>query len=1109
MKRGSDFIPNGLLSSKAPSVAKVLDQDRWSQAEARTAELLAHIQPNQTSEGRRNAVVSYLRCLIMDCVPCQVFTVGSVPLKTYLPDGDIDLTAFGDNQHSEDSLVQDVMYTLEREEKNEDAEFHVKEVQYIEAEVKIIKCLVENFVVDISFNQIGGLGTLCFLEEVDYLIKQNHLFKRSIILIKAWCFYESRILGSHHGLISTYAVETLVIYLFHVYSNTFAGPLEVLLRFLDFFSKFDWSKYCVSLRGPVPISSLPNMKAEPPRKNCQPLLLSKQFLYVCESSYGVMPSSQELKEKPFVSKYLNIVDPLRANNNLGRSIHKGNFCRIKSAIAFGAKQIERLLDCPEDNLIAEFDLFFKNTWDRNGNGYWLDTRSYNLYIRKNNVTSHESEVKQAQASHGIYQNPANHSEESKQMFGNSYVSAASQTWSSRNNGIFTGTMTSDIEHTNTMKNALDNRGQSPIYSSHEVYDMHHFPGFYTGSEFAHLCSEAPTQHYHNTRISSENQQSFGQISYDWRNEYAFDPEDTSSGYYYENGFGANDENVFPVDEVMLMHQKEHNFPNFNEYLKAPVNVNSNTVSFPPPPTQALASGYMHENSFGVLPENVPSFESFSGHNMPCSQDTAPFPSEWFPSLRSTFYEEELTEPVDYNVLVPHSDHVRQMAVNSGSNSGNSSWETGATIYTPKDYVVTTNQNWLTREKNSGDPPHNRIINKDVNSRARSSFKSALLSTSRTGLSSPSFSSGSSLKTPQPDGVSRKRIGRSTIGTGLRENTSTEAITSYVQALQLGRKVPMTVPNSSVSDHTPVHVAPPGSSQRAVDNRRLFPIADGSSGPSFQVPTMFPFHNVPTETETTFAATNDEHMVAELGNLYPPEPNFSLDSTQHVNHTNHDAAHSGYFVKEGSDILEGDFESYWVNLQYGRFCKNPQSQGPLANPPSITPSMRSRGQFPWYRKPTGVMNSMGHVHTPVPVMPSRRVSPLLHGDAKERVGFWIPRFSEGTGTYLPNSTNYHLRFYRRKGHQKNRHIKDDTYEMKDNHGEREENSHLNSMERFPSPGQFYDNFENPGSNESSPRGESSQSGISTVANFGRDSKSTSTSTSIIKNPWGSTRGTPGQ
>lgn len=63
--------------------------------------------------------------------------------------------------------------------------------------------------------------------QVDQLIGKDHLFKRSIILIKAWCYYESRILGAHHGLISTYALETLVLYIFHLFHSTLDGPLAV------------------------------------------------------------------------------------------------------------------------------------------------------------------------------------------------------------------------------------------------------------------------------------------------------------------------------------------------------------------------------------------------------------------------------------------------------------------------------------------------------------------------------------------------------------------------------------------------------------------------------------------------------------------------------------------------------------------------------------------------------------------------------------------------------------------------------------------------------------------------------------------------------------------
>ena len=63
--------------------------------------------------------------------------------------------------------------------------------------------------------------------QVDRFIGKDHLFKRSIILIKAWCYYESRILGAHHGLISTYALETLVLYIFHLFHSTLDGPLAV------------------------------------------------------------------------------------------------------------------------------------------------------------------------------------------------------------------------------------------------------------------------------------------------------------------------------------------------------------------------------------------------------------------------------------------------------------------------------------------------------------------------------------------------------------------------------------------------------------------------------------------------------------------------------------------------------------------------------------------------------------------------------------------------------------------------------------------------------------------------------------------------------------------
>ena len=63
---------------------------------------------------------------------------GSVPLKTYLPDGDIDLTALSHQRNLKDSWANDVKYILELEGRNPNSLLRVREVQYIQAEVRVM-----------------------------------------------------------------------------------------------------------------------------------------------------------------------------------------------------------------------------------------------------------------------------------------------------------------------------------------------------------------------------------------------------------------------------------------------------------------------------------------------------------------------------------------------------------------------------------------------------------------------------------------------------------------------------------------------------------------------------------------------------------------------------------------------------------------------------------------------------------------------------------------------------------------------------------------------------------------------------------------------------------
>ncbi|KAL4379905.1 hypothetical protein GQ457_02G001120 [Hibiscus cannabinus] len=662
----SGLLPNGLLPNEAASAIRVLDSERWMKAEERTAELIACIQPNAPSEGRRIAVADYVQRLISKCFPCQVFTFGSVPLKTYLPDGDIDLTAFSKNQSLKDSWAHQVRDMLENEEKNENTEFRVKEVQYIQAEVKIIKCLVENIVVDISFNQLGGLCTLCFLEEVDRLVNQNHLFKRSIILIKAWCYYESRILGAHHGLISTYALETLVLYIFHVFNKSFSGPLEVLYRFLEFFSKFDWENFCVSLWGPVPISSLPDITAEPPRKDGGELLLSKYFLDTCSSRYAVC---QENQGQPFVSKHFNVIDPLRINNNLGRSVSKGNFFRIRSAFAFGANKLARLLDCPKEDLYYEVNQFFMNTWERHGSGQRPDAPSNDLWrlrlsnsdntrcsnsvrntssSRGSDISSgHDTQAEGVQGSCGVSSQHVNYQSETTSKI--SDVSTVSCTQSQKSYGCVSNSKTSDKvrRDSNSNKNVHNDKGQTSNAKENlatDVQGRYLFARTRSSPELTETYGEVTSQGRRNrvpeggkTQIASMRSDNNNEIKNVESGMKANDnikssgddpssirhtsirpsidvgnPNGPINSYQDDLGLGTIGQDFSSIPGAQVMPQEEQDLVNlmastahgFNGHVPIPLNLAAAHLPFH---IQSLSMGYNQRNLSGILPSNFQMF----------------------------------------------------------------------------------------------------------------------------------------------------------------------------------------------------------------------------------------------------------------------------------------------------------------------------------------------------------------------------------------------------------------------------------------------------------------------------------------------------------------------
>ncbi|CBZ54776.1 hypothetical protein NCLIV_052020 [Neospora caninum Liverpool] len=210
-----------------------------------------------------------------DEINITVYRYGSFPLRTFLPDGDLDIgiisynrrTGVVEGEEESDALLAVLLDKFQREDVKTHKTFPLREASLVDAEVRILKCIVSGIAVDVSVNKVGGCCSLVFLELADRRIGRHHLFKRSVLLIKSWFAYESHLLGSRSGLLATYCVEALVLHLFHVLpASLLPTPLHLLYHFFSYYSSFHWDRYAVTACGPLPLTFITRASSVPDRR---------------------------------------------------------------------------------------------------------------------------------------------------------------------------------------------------------------------------------------------------------------------------------------------------------------------------------------------------------------------------------------------------------------------------------------------------------------------------------------------------------------------------------------------------------------------------------------------------------------------------------------------------------------------------------------------------------------------------------------------------------------------------------------------------------------------------------------------------------------------------
>jgi hypothetical protein len=138
------------------------------------------------------------------------------------------------------------------------------ELKIIMADVRLLKGKIGNISLDISVNNFSGIYKVILIKYIENQFKNEfsrlnlfsdssysnnkiQIFRRTLILIKSWCTFEGNLMGSNIGLMASYALEILVIYLFNLHYDNIYNEFDGFEKFFEVMDKFDWENSIITI----------------------------------------------------------------------------------------------------------------------------------------------------------------------------------------------------------------------------------------------------------------------------------------------------------------------------------------------------------------------------------------------------------------------------------------------------------------------------------------------------------------------------------------------------------------------------------------------------------------------------------------------------------------------------------------------------------------------------------------------------------------------------------------------------------------------------------------------------------------------------------------------
>ena len=309
-----------------------------------TEYILEYSGPNKELDEFREEKYTTIKNIILKAfqdepdIKIQIFSFGSFPFKSYHRDSDIDMTLILIDKTSNKlitsynvELLNNVLNIIENALRQYFAQNYNEEyIERIEADVRLIKCKFEGVSFDISINNFVGLFKFILMHNIEKNYLESYFYKRTLLLIKTWCYYEGNILGSNIGLLNGYALEVLIIYMFNNFKGKFNSELEAFFTFFNMISKINWE---TQLK--ISYNKISDFVKQFERFND----IDKVQNFNVNSKTIV------------VGKYnMHIIDPIYNSNNLGKSVNFHNSSRIKELFEYMDLQCQDLIKLKLDKV---------------------------------------------------------------------------------------------------------------------------------------------------------------------------------------------------------------------------------------------------------------------------------------------------------------------------------------------------------------------------------------------------------------------------------------------------------------------------------------------------------------------------------------------------------------------------------------------------------------------------------------------------------------------------------------------------------------------------------------------------------------------------------------